>query len=893
MGGKGRVARIDYSGIAAVSSASEYVSLPFEQRYKAASQAFPDWLLTDPISFPRDHPTYGWACRVPDCNAELANSNVKFLCAVHDTKFRAEPSQLSIDEFAEQAKPCRGRGADWTSVRSDGCRVCGPQREAASRGLCMAHATRLAHAEKRGQSEATWLSTQVPLAAFPPCAVPRCVHDGSLYISRGRGRVKTCRSHRANWLRYLKDTGRSADGSSWNEWLKLEAESIGRHSPDDRGLVTVDHLPLRLQREVRYAIHRHTNTARRTQWRPRHLQTVLDILGGVGVDTLNDPAVAEQAQLCRSAEIKRIWVNLPIAARSLAITKQDAKDAGWFDPVIVGGAPFSSTMGGENRRKVWDLTVVSQRWLRDLLWDHIEYLALETIGNRPSDGTVSQRILSARLLSKALRQLREDQGADPELLSSSDARAFKELWDLWHREKVLVVEKGNTTPPTLSPLTGVLRSALTNGMRHVLEFGRQRSILGPAFDSFLVSFPHYPRPKSNPNPRPMSDDEFQLLVSEESLELLDAADTNNIGMTDIWLTHAYHGGRISETLQLSLGCIGMIGDTQPYLWRDITKVNVIDYGMPCHFPVYQRLLQRQEITRAKLRERYAKDLANLNKRQRAAMEARWDRTMPLFPSPITNPDLQIPVSQSRFRDLFTEWIEKLGLTGITSHRTRATLATSLLNNGAPAALVRQMLGHLSEAALAHYARYSDDNVVRHLHQVWAAGPGMNQPGTVLMTPAAAGGLGSQSAVANRIDLTVIPVEHGLCRYGPVVGGSTCPAAKNCSSGPNGPCPHFVLTGADLAYWERKRDAAYHFAEGAPSEEARDYILGEWKPWERVLAGLRDALADLGLLEAAERLDLRSPSQDFFHPLFSAGWQLDSFPGIPPSTDHDQLVRRAQ
>ena len=91
--------------------------------------------------------------------------------------------------------------------------------------------------------------------------------------------------------------------------------------------------------------------------------------------------------------------------------------------------------------------------------------------------------------------------------------------------------------------------------------------------------------------------------------------------------------------------------------------------------------------------------------------------------------------------------------------------------------------------------------------------------------------------------------------------------------PLGPCEHFVLTGADLAYWERKREAAFHFAEGAPTEEARDYILSQWHPWEPVLAGLRRALDELGLLEEAEDLDLRSPAQDYFNPLFSAGWAM--------------------
>ena len=274
-----------------------------------------------------------------------------------------------------------------------------------------------------------------------------------------------------------------------------------------------------------------------------------------------------------------------------------------------------------------------------------------------------------------------------------------------------------------------------------------------------------------------------------------------------------------------------------------------------------------------LRERYATELAELTPAKRQALESDWDKTMPLFPGPTANPDLKLTLSYHHFTKVFTRWIGSLGLTGITTHRTRATLATALLNNGAPAALVRQLLGHFSEGALAHYARYNDDNLVRNLQQVWTAGPGMKRPGTVLMKPETARGIGTAAALAERIDLTVIPVEHGLCRYGPVVGGKSCPAKKNCSSGPKGPCPHFVLTGADLAYWERKRDAAYHFAEGAPSQDARDYILSEWKPWEDVLEGLRQTLDELGLLRAAEELDLRAPLHDYFHPLFSTGWTL--------------------
>ena len=67
------------------------------------------------------------------------------------------------------------------------------------------------------------------------------------------------------------------------------------------------------------------------------------------------------------------------------------------------------------------------------------------------------------------------------------------------------------------------------------------------------------------------------------------------------------------------------------------------------------------------------------------------------------------------------------------------------------------MGHFSQESLAHYARYNDENITRHLQQVWAAGPGMDKPGTILLRPTDVKASDS-SAAAARIDLTVVPVE---------------------------------------------------------------------------------------------------------------------------------------
>ena len=137
-----------------------------------------------------------------------------------------------------------------------------------------------------------------------------------------------------------------------------------------RGRLSLANLPLALQREIRYVLHRHANDVRRTHWRPTELQKLVDRLADAVVATLSDPVVADLADDCRGRSLeRRILLALLFAARSLAVTEETAKAAGWFDPIIVGSSPFPGTQGGENRRKPWDLTAVSQRWLRDLLWE--------------------------------------------------------------------------------------------------------------------------------------------------------------------------------------------------------------------------------------------------------------------------------------------------------------------------------------------------------------------------------------------------------------------------------------------------------------------------------------------------------------------------------------------
>ncbi|HVO24312.1 MAG TPA: hypothetical protein VMW56_11850 [Candidatus Margulisiibacteriota bacterium] len=275
--------------------------------------------------------------------------------------------------------------------------------------------------------------------------------------------------------------------------------------------------------------------------------------------TLGDPAVADLADGCRGRSLdRRILLALLFAARSLAVTEETARAAGWFDPIIVGSSPFPGTQGGENRRKPWDLTAVSQRWLRDLLWDYLRDEALKPNGKRLATGTVNTRIAAIVLLSTMLRQIRDDNGNNPGLLGGADARAVKETWDLWFREHIpLPFWADSSRQPSV--MNQHSRFVYMSSIRIVLQHSHERGRTPPGMDLFVLTLPQYSRPPKAPRPRPLTYGDFQLLVSPDNIGLLEAADRDDVGVADIWLTQAFQGGRISETLKLRLGCVGLVG----------------------------------------------------------------------------------------------------------------------------------------------------------------------------------------------------------------------------------------------------------------------------------------------------------------------------------------------
>jgi len=99
-----------------------------------------------------------------------------------------------------------------------------------------------------------------------------------------------------------------------------------------------------------------------------------------------------------------------------------------------------------------------------------------------------------------------------------------------------------------------------------------------------------------------------------------------------------------------------------------------------------------------------------------------------------------------------------------------------------------------------------------------------------------------------------------------VRGEACPWQLNGEG-----CDKFVLSGADLLYWRRKREQWRSIAERAPDDTTAGYLHQVFEPTNRAIDGLEKALADVGLLQQALALDYRRP-QDYFGRIWSTAFR---------------------
>ena len=409
---------------------------------------------------------------------------------------------------------------------------------------------------------------------------------------------------------------------------------------------------------------------------------------------------------------------------------------------------------------------------------------------------------------------------------------------------------------TLGAVRRLMRWALDEG--HSERLGLTRA--------FVVAFPiAHVVPARIRNP--FTDEVAKAVSDETNLALLhEKWDKPDRGLRDVWETIVVTGRRGSEILNLRLDCIGRYNGLA-LLWHDQTKVG--NYGEAVRIPeqTYQRLKARQDKTKLIFEARFG--------RMPTATECKM---LALFPTNMRNPGLERSMSSTWLRSSFRHWVDELDLGDIVVHQARHTIATKLLGAGASMRQIKEYLGHVSERMSEHYAKITNSDLEVALQTVWVAGPGSNIPGEPLsgLTP-----MTREDAYRLALDLsrTSTPAEGGFCTFQPVVNGNACPWNLNCHD-----CEHFVISGADLLYWRRKREQWTMLAERAPDDATSDYLHGVFAPTAQAIDGLERALTTLGLLEDALSLDLRRP-QDYFNRLWSTAFRpLDLLVNREPGSE---------
>ncbi|WP_327669551.1 MULTISPECIES: tyrosine-type recombinase/integrase [unclassified Streptomyces] len=552
--------------------------------------------------------------------------------------------------------------------------------------------------------------------------------------------------------------------------------------------------------------------------------------------------------------------------RLVYFSRQDTKDAGYIETDHYG-------VRIRSRHSNFDISQVSQRWLRDLLWDYLD--ARLTTDPPRSGSTFTRPRRGCVELSAFLEAHAPGSGHNPGLLrkehmldfiADQRRRAAQGLQPLGVHYKVQqtkagpVAVTGAQVATVLSSVRTVLRNGMDAGETERIGLDRQ----------FVVLVPRGGQPRGRRR-RPFSDEAARALAEEANLSCLDESDGDDRGLRDIWESIVTTGRRASEILTLRLDCIGRYRGL-PLLWHDQSKVGKIEEAIRISERMYQRLEERQAKTRARFLQRHGQPPTPEQERQLA-----------LFPRRTANRTGVKSVSYGWFHTLFHAWVLTLDIPHTVAHQARHTLATNLLKAGANLAQIKRYLGQVSEAMAEHYAHIAntDPRLSDALQTVWVSGPGALEPGIVL-----SGGepMTQAEAEAMLVDLThrSMPSEGGFCTFQPVVDGGVCPFKLNCH-----PCENFVMTGADLVYWHRKREQWRMLAERAPDDATRDYLHQVFDPTARAIDSLERALAAVGLLEEALGLDLRRP-QDYYGRVWSAAFRagrLATDPGDGADDEH--------
>jgi len=803
----------------------------------------------DIVKVPFGHPVYRWECVVGEC--ERARTSGTDVCSAHRLQWVRERDRgVGKAEFLTVAEPL----GPVERATGEPCRIC-PGRPASPHGdlgLCRRHH----HSWKYYVSPRNpsmdfeeWAADQVPCDGYGKCLVTVCpdVADSPLglcswhrYRYKKRGRPGGA-ALPPKWFQSYERYGERApvsytDEPAFREWCATTDPAPRPGQINLRGL-----RPL-LRAEIQWTLFAHTRHERHSRWDLDWIQRMANRARERDAGSLTDLDLADFPRF-HGAIVKVMLHYL----RLIYFTPSETRDAGFIESDHFGVRfPYSASHV--------DLTAISQRWLRDLLWDCLAGLFRSPQCPRTRVPVDAVR-RAATELSAFLEIEAPGGGHDPAELRVEHAQRF--VADQRYREREgspslamkgpggeASIVSSNTRSVVANGVRKLLRDALESGTADRLGLDRE----------FITAMPAAGGAPLRAR-RPFPDEVARALADEANLvKLAQLYDPEDRGLRDVWETIVITGRRVNEVLKVRWGCIGRYGGLAMF-WHDQTKVGNYDAAIRIPERLYDILAERQRKTLDRFTAQHGRRPAG---EERAGLA--------LFFSSHRNPDGKTSLSYMWFNRSFRLWLGELDIGHYVAHQARHTLATNLLRQGATLTHIRRYLGQVSERMAEHYVHLSHSDLENVLQHVWVAGPGTASPGALLAGESAAP-LTREQAQAIAVDLArrSTPAEGGFCTFQAVVDGGACPWNMDCHN-----CDKFVMSGADLLYWRRKGEQWRLLAEGAPDDATASYLHAHFEPTARAIDGLEKALAGLGLLDDALALDLRKP-QDYFHRVWSTAF----------------------
>jgi integrase len=804
----------------------------------------------DVIKIPHGHAVYRWECVVDRC--ERSRTGGSDLCSVHQRQWAGESERgVGKAAFVTAAQALDRRVGAQEVI----CQIC-PGRPAARNDLrlCQRHLSRWTVC-KRGEGEggafAAWVSEEQPFPGYGHCGVAVCagLAESPLGLCAGHG------------SRYRRDgePGGAALPESW--WQRYE--QYGKPVPviygDELafrrwctavpaqpwpGQINLRGLRPLVRAEIQWGLFVHTQRARPTRWDLGWIRSLVTTCRTLEVNSLVDFEFGAGGSAAFTGAIaKEILHEL----RLVYFTREQAKEAGFLETEHFG-------VLFPHRMSHIDLTGVPQRWLRDLTWDYMADL-LQSPRCPRSASPIDGFRRAAVELGAFLEIEAPGGGHDPAVLRREHMQRF--VADQRHRERealpsLAVKRVGGAASIVTTTTRSILFNAARKLLRDALENGAAQKL---GLDrEFIIEIPSAGATMGRTARRPFPDEVARALADEANLaELASRYDVNDCGVRDIWEATVLTGRRIGEVIKVRWDCIGRYGGLAMF-WHDQTKVGNYDAAIRIPERLYEILAERQRKTLDGFTARYGYRPAG---EQRAGLA--------LFPTTYRSNDGTVPLTHQWFYSRFRPWVDAMDLGHYVPHQARHTLATNLLRHGATLTHIRRYLGQVSDRMAEHYVHLSHSDLENVLQHVWVAGPGTASPGEFLAGTAVPLSRAQAQALAVDLSRRSTPSEGGFCTFQPVVDGGACPWNLDCHN-----CDKFVLSGADLLYWRRKREQWRLLAEGAPDDATASYLHDYFEPTARAIDGLEKALAGLGLLDDALALDLRKP-QDYFHRVWNTAF----------------------